>query len=79
MEKYLQLIPFLMVKGNLGHGTGIRLQRVFEALIIAAISGVVAGYLTMQKMEIRLDYMEKKIDRMYEDVYKPVPYGDNHG
>lgn len=74
MQEYLNHIvgqlPFLCL--GIDGKARLNTARIIEAVIIAAIGGLMAGYIAVAKMEVRMDGMEKKVDKIVEDIYKPV-------
>jgi len=49
----------------------INVTRIIEALLIAILAGAFSAYITMEKIDLRMDILEKKVDKIYNDVYKP--------
>ena len=75
---YLAFIPFLMVVKGSG-GYKVNYTRLIEAGIIALITAGLSGYILVQKMDIEMGHLEKtveridkKVDRIIDDIYKPV-------
>ncbi len=67
-SRLLDYIPFVaMVNGKITVNTA----RLVEAAIIAIVTGFLTSYITLAKMEIRVANIEKKIDKIYEDIYAP--------
>ena len=62
-------LPFMAMTANRAH---LNTSRIVEAVIIALLAGTFSGYISVQKMELRIGELEKKIDRMYADIYQPV-------
>jgi len=62
-------LPFLMV--NTDNKIKLNSNRIIEAIIIAIIAGLFSGYVSVQKMDIRLISLEHKVDKMFNDIYKP--------
>ena len=61
-------IPFfLMVDGK----NRINATRIIEALIIAIIGGIFAGYVAVAKLEVSVQKLEVKVDKIYNDLYRP--------
>lgn len=66
--KMLDYVPFLcIVNGKVNINTA----RIVEALIIAVVGGAFAAYITVAKLEVRIQNMEKKLERMERDFYIP--------
>jgi hypothetical protein len=73
--KAIEFIPFMtLVNGK----PELNTSRITEAVIIAAICSAMTAYITLQKMEIKFDNLEKdnhriekKVNQIYSDLYKP--------
>ena len=50
----------------------INTSRVIEAVIISLLGGVVAGYIAVQKLEVKVDILTQKVDKIYNDIYRPT-------
>ena len=73
-EKFLQYIPFLMMttEGKIKVNT----TRILEAIIYAVIGGLMSGYISVKIMEVKILELEKKVDKIYNDIYVPrMPRG----
>jgi len=69
VQHILEYVPFLaMVSTKKPQFT----TRILEAVIIAVLAGVMSGYVTMNLLEYRMSAIEKKVDKIYNDVYKPT-------
>lgn len=69
IQNTLSYMPFLLlVDGKVRVNTA----RIIEAIIIAAVVGLMTGYVAVGKMEIRLGSIEQKVDKIMEDIYKPI-------
>jgi len=49
----------------------VNTTRIIEAIVIAAIVGAIASYTTLNVISWRLDMLERKVDKIYQDIYKP--------
>jgi hypothetical protein len=58
--------PFLLItnSGKVKFNTA----RITEAIIIAIITGLVSGYVMMQRMDVKVTYMEKQMESIQTDV-----------
>ena len=61
-EKILHILgmfPFLLSTGN----NGIKLNgaRILEGILIAAIAGLFSGYISVQRLEVKIDAVEKQM------------------
>jgi uncharacterized protein YqgV (UPF0045/DUF77 family) len=59
-------IPFMLMSAN--GGIKVNYARVMEAIIIAAVSGMMAAYVTVSELKIKLAYMEGQSTRLEEQV-----------
>lgn len=71
IDRIMEYIPFLAVTSG-GRVPHLNFSRIIEAVIIAIVAGALSAYITVQKIEIKLDYIEKKVDKIYADVYTPT-------
>ena len=62
-------LPFFILSTD-GH-LKINRARIAEAVIIAVIGGLVAGWVSVKQLEVKMDMLQKKVDKIYEDIYKP--------
>lgn len=68
LDKIESFVPFLLsVNGK----TSINIDRVIEAIIIGVLAGFIGAYITVAKMEVRMEKLEKQVDKIYVDIYKP--------
>lgn len=62
-------MPFIMsLEGKLK----LNMARIMETIIFAVVGGLLSSYVTVKVMEVRLDQLEKKVDKIYTDIYKPM-------
>ena len=71
IDRILDYIPFLAMTQT-GKGPHLNFSRIIEAVVIAIIAGTLSAYITVQKIELKLSYIEQKVDKIYSDVYKPT-------
>lgn len=76
LEQIIQNAPFLAM--TTGGKPTLNFPRIMEALIIGAVVGLVASYITVQRLEVQIEGMgsriaglEKKTEKIYDDIYKP--------
>lgn len=62
-------LPFFLLTTE-GH-IKINKSRIIEAVIIAILGGLVAGYVSVKQLEVKMDILQKKVDKIYEDIYHP--------
>lgn len=76
INQVIQYTPFLTM--TTGGKPTLNFSRVIEALIIGAVVGLVASYMTVQRLEVKMDAMVDRIDtveerteKIYGDIYRP--------
>ena len=62
-------LPFLIISSD--NKIKLNSNRIIEAIIIAVIAGVFSGYVSVKNMDIRLVSLEHKVEKMFNDIYKP--------
>ena len=73
-EKFLQYIPFLML--NFDGKIKVNTTRIMEAVIYAVIGGLMSGYISIKIMQVEIQEIKRKVDKIYEDIYVPrIPRG----
>ena len=68
IDRLLEYVPFVVLSTGKPH---LNFSKIAEALIIAIVAGGLSAYITVQKLDLRLQYLEGKVDKLYSDVYKP--------
>ena len=68
MDKLLVGIPFV---ASINGRPALNYTRIIEALIIAVVAGGLSGYIAVQKLELRMDMIEKKVEKVFNDIYRP--------
>lgn len=73
----LKMLPF--IASTAGGGIDIRVGRIIEGIVIAAIAASIALYAAVQVLDARLvslevavEKVETKIDKMRDDIYRPI-------
>jgi len=66
-DRFLDFIPFLM---TVDRRHKINSTRILEALIIAIIGGVFAGYIAFSKMEVKFEYLQTNVMELKQDMQK---------
>jgi len=61
----MSVVPFLLTVAERRH---INVQRILEAMIIAAGSAAITTYITVQKMEAKMDTTAKEIHDMKQAI-----------
>lgn len=69
-QRLLEYIPFITMTMG-GKNPHLNFSRIVEAVIIAIVAGGLSAYITVQKIDLKLSYLEQKVDKIYSDVYKP--------
>lgn len=66
-ERILDFIPFLMtVEGK----RRLNVDQIIQAVIIAVIGGAFAGYIAVQRMEVKLVEVDKSVAELKQDMKK---------
>ena len=69
MKEIARDLPFMLTVGVKSH---LNTPRLIEGLIIAIVTASLPSYITVQQLEYRMEQVEKKVDRVIADIYKPV-------
>lgn len=76
MIKILEFVPFITLTAD--GKPQLNSSRITEAVIIGAICSAMTAYITLQKMEVKFNNLEKdmqrvetKVNQIYSDLYKP--------
>lgn len=64
--KALPFIPFLVTKPD--GRTGLRMDRVIEAAIIAIVTATVVSWGSVKEIKVQLSYIQKQIDTVDKRV-----------
>lgn len=72
----LSSVPFLMTTCEDGKPQlKANIPRIIEALVIAVVSGALSGYISLQKIEVKVDLLLKQVDkvetRLDDHISKP--------
>jgi hypothetical protein len=59
---------FLITKTGEPH---INKTRIIESVIYAVVGGLLSSYVTIKVMEYQIADLSKKVDKIYNDIYKP--------
>ena len=70
IDRFIDYIPFLAMTQP-GGRLRLNVSRIVEAVIIAIVAGGLSAYITVQKIELKLTYLEQKVDKIHTDVYAP--------
>ena len=70
IDRFIDYIPFVAMTQR-GGSAHLNFSRIVEAVIIAIVAGGLSAYITVQKIELKLTYLEQKVDKIYTDVYAP--------
>jgi len=65
-------IPFMLTTGN--GNKMVNWTRIFEALLIAGITALVASYITVAKLEVKIDYAKEDRARIEKRVERNEAY-----
>jgi hypothetical protein len=68
LKTMLDAVPFLLTTQNGGHKFNI--TRLLEAAIIAVVTAVVVSYVSVEKINMRLDYIQRDMAKTDEIMLK---------
>ena len=71
LHKIVEWIPFLMVTSQGDKRYHLNYSDIAKTIIIGVLTGLLSAYITVQKIELRLGEVEKKLDRIQYDFYRP--------
>ena len=72
IHKALEFIPFLMIASSEGNRRyHLNMADLTKTVIIGIITGLLSAYVTVQRLDIRMNEVEKKIDIIQKDFYRP--------
>ena len=63
-------LPHLFCLASAGGKLKLNLDRIAEAIIIALIVGALTGY-ALRPILAKVERIEQRVDKIYEDIYKP--------
>mgnify|MGYP001575115619 CR=1 FL=1 len=63
-------LPFMLM--TLDGKPHINKTRIIESIIYAVVGGLFSGYVAVKVIEVKIDVLEKKVDKIYMDIYRPV-------
>lgn len=69
LHRALEFIPFLMVTGDRRYH--INTADIMKTVVIGILTGLLSAYVTVQRLDLRMDQVEKKIEQIQKDFYKP--------
>lgn len=69
LHRVLEFIPFLMITGERRYH--LNMADLTKTIVIGVLTGLLSAYVTVQRLDIRMDQVEKKIEQIQQDFYKP--------
>jgi hypothetical protein len=77
ISELVHYIPFVGMVAGSQRNSNPFITRILEAIIIALFAGYISGKITLAVMEVRLDSVESKVSKIFDDIYAPsIPKGD---
>ena len=70
LHHLLGSLPFLLM--SFDGKISVNKTRIIESIIYAVVGGLFSGYVAVKVIEVKIDMLEKKVDKIYEDIYRPV-------
>ncbi len=67
---FLQYVPFIGMAFGKQQGNPF-FVRIVEAIVIAIFAGYVSSQITLAVLENRISTIEKQVDKIYNDIYRP--------
>lgn len=65
--------PFLLMATE-DKRSKVNWARIIEALIIAAIGGILSGYIAVQSMKVEIAALTKQVDKIDQRVYDHITH-----
>ena len=69
LHHLLGSLPFLLM--SLDGKISVNKTRIIESIIYAVVGGLFSGWVAVKVIEVKIDVLEKKVDRIITDFYKP--------
>ena len=69
LHHLLGSLPFLLM--SFDGKISVNKTRIIESIIYAVVGGLFSGYVAVKVIEVKIDVLEKKVDRIITDFYKP--------
>ena len=66
---FLGSLPFMLITAD--GRAHVNKIRIIESIIYAVVGGLFSGYVAVKIIEVKLDMLEKKVDKIYSDIYRP--------
>lgn len=64
-----EFIPFLITTADKRYH--LNYADLTKTIIIGVITGLLSAYVTVQRLDVRMNEVEKKIEQFQKDFYKP--------
>lgn len=65
----VEFVPFLITTADKRYH--LNYADITKTVIIGIITGLLSAYVTVQRLDVRMNEVEKKIERFQKDFYKP--------
>ena len=62
------MVPFLITKT--GGSPQLNFARIMEAVIIGIIASIAASYISVARIEVKLEFMQNQIEKNYANIEK---------
>ena len=69
LHHLLGSLPFLLM--SFDGKISVNKTRIIESIIYAVVGGLFSGWVAVKVIEVKIDVLEKKVDKIYEDIYRP--------
>ena len=71
LHRFLEFIPFISMSVAGDRRFHLNYADLTKTIIIGIVTGLLSAYVTVQRLDIRMNEVEKKIDQFQKDFYKP--------
>lgn len=69
LRQAMEFIPFLVTTADKRYH--LNYADITKTIIIGIITGLLSAYVTVQRLDVRMNEVEKKIDQFQKDFYSP--------
>lgn len=69
LKHLIECIPFMAITAD--RRFHVNYADITKTIIIGIITGLLSAYVTVQRLDVRMNEVEKKIEQFQKDFYKP--------
>ena len=70
--EFLGAFPFLLVGADGGLQIKMNWARIIEAIIIACLAGALSGYISVEKVSVKVDEISKHVDILDKRIWDHI-------